>query len=109
MATALAFSVTAGHAASEKSIEKQAKKVENRLANFPKGAFLHLFFRDGSYSSGKLNKLVQQQLYFHEFRLQLRMQRATRTPMSPGSRRERSTSVKVPDQENTSTSSEPNP
>ncbi|HEX4758139.1 MAG TPA: hypothetical protein VH308_09160 [Terracidiphilus sp.] len=64
MATALVFSVPAGHAASAKNLEKQAKKIEGKLANFPKGAFLHLFFRDGSDSSGKLNNLSDNSFTF---------------------------------------------
>ena len=65
MATALVLSAPAGHAASAaKSLEKQAKKIESKLANFPKGAFLHLFFRDGSDSSGKLDKLADNSFTF---------------------------------------------
>jgi hypothetical protein len=64
IAMALVFSVPAGHAASGKNIEKQAKKIEGKLANFPKGAFLHLFFRDGSDSSGKLNNLSDKSFTF---------------------------------------------
>jgi hypothetical protein len=62
--TALVLSVPAGHAASAKGLEKQAKKIESKLANFPKGAFLHLFFRDGSDSSGKLDKLADNSFTF---------------------------------------------
>ena len=62
--SALVFFVPTGHAASAKGLEKQAKKIESKLANFPKGAFLHLFFRDGSDSSGKLDKLADNSFTF---------------------------------------------
>lgn len=53
------------HAApSPKSIEKQAHKIEIKLARYPKGAFLHLFFRDGSDSNGKLGNLSENTFNF---------------------------------------------
>jgi hypothetical protein len=54
---AFSLSVPMSHAVSAKSLEKQAKKIESRLARFPRGALLHLHFRDGSDSTGKLGKL----------------------------------------------------
>ena len=57
----LSFAFVAGtpmcHAVSAKSLEKQARKIESRLAKLPKGAFLHFHFRDGSESTGKLGNL----------------------------------------------------
>ena len=51
------FSTPMSHAVSAKSLEKQARKIEGRLARLPKGAFLHFHFRDGSESTGKLGSL----------------------------------------------------
>lgn len=39
------------------SPEKQAHKVQSRLAKYPAGSFLHLTFRDGTESTGKLGPL----------------------------------------------------
>ncbi len=66
MALMFAFSlnVPMGHAVSAKSIEKQAKKIESKLAKFPKGAFLRLRFRDGSESTGKLGTLSEKNFSF---------------------------------------------
>ncbi len=58
LALALSLGAPSGYAASAKSLDKQAKKVASKLAKYPKGAFLHFHFRDGSESSGKLNKLA---------------------------------------------------
>lgn len=57
LALAYTASTPLSHAASAKSIEKQARKIEGRLAKLPKGAFLHFHFRDGSESTGKLGNL----------------------------------------------------
>jgi hypothetical protein len=56
--------VPAGHAISAKSLEKQARKIESKLAKFPKGAFLHLRFRDGSESNGKLRNMSDNSFSF---------------------------------------------
>ena len=56
---AVSLSAPIGHAASAKSLEKQARKVQTRLAKFPPGALLHLQFRDGSESTGRLGKLSE--------------------------------------------------
>ena len=58
LAIALNLSTPMGHAVSAKSLEKQAKKIESKLARFPKGAFLHFHFRDGSDATGKLGSLA---------------------------------------------------
>lgn len=52
------------YAVSAKSLEKQAKKVEGALAKFPRGAFLHLHFRDGSEGTGKLGELKENSFLF---------------------------------------------
>lgn len=52
------------HALSAKGLEKQARKIESRLAKFPAGAFLHLHFRDGSESTGKLGALSDNSFTF---------------------------------------------
>lgn len=57
LALACTASTPLSHAASAKSIEKQARKIEGRLAKLPKGAFLHFHFRDGSEATGKLGSL----------------------------------------------------
>jgi len=54
----------ASHAVSAKSLEKQAKKIEAALAKFPKGAFLHFHFRDGSEGTGKLGNLSESSFSF---------------------------------------------
>jgi hypothetical protein len=66
MALVFAFSLssTAGHAVSAKSLEKQARKIESKLAKFPKGAFLRLRFRDGSESTGKLRNMSDNSFSF---------------------------------------------
>lgn len=51
-------------APSPKSIEKQAHKIESKLASYPKGAFLHLFFRDGTNTNGKLGNLAENTFSF---------------------------------------------
>jgi hypothetical protein len=51
-------------APSAKSLEKQAKKMESALAKFPKGALVHLHFRDGSDSNGKLGTLSENSFSF---------------------------------------------
>ena len=58
LAIALNLTTPMSHAVSAKSLEKQAKKIESRLAKFPKGAFLHFHFRDGSDAKGKLGNLA---------------------------------------------------
>lgn len=59
------FACTPAQAApSPKGIEKQAHKIEIRLAKYPKGAFLHLFFRDGTDSNGKLGNLSNNSFSF---------------------------------------------
>jgi hypothetical protein len=57
LALAYTASTPVSYAASAKSIEKQARKIEGRLAKLPKGAFLHFHFRDGSEATGKLGNL----------------------------------------------------
>ena len=57
LALAYTASTPLSHAVSAKSIEKQARKIEGRLAKLPKGAFLHFHFRDGSEATGKLGSL----------------------------------------------------
>ena len=57
IALALTASAPVSHAVSAKSLEKQARKIEGRLAKLPKGAFLHFHFRDGSEATGKLGNL----------------------------------------------------
>ena len=52
------------HAVSAKSLEKQAKKVEAALTKFPKGAFLHFHFRDGSEGAGHLGNLSENSFSF---------------------------------------------
>jgi len=64
LALACSLSAPTGHAVSAKSLEKQAKKIESKLARFPKGAFLHLRFRDGSDSHGKLGQLSDNSFSF---------------------------------------------
>ena len=66
MALGFVFSlgVPASHAVSAKSLEKQARKIEGKLAKFPKGAFLRLRFRDGSESTGKLRKMSDNSFSF---------------------------------------------
>ena len=66
VALALACSIAApmGHAVSAKSLEKQAKKIESALAKFPKGAFLHFHFRDGSEGTGHLGNLSENSFSF---------------------------------------------
>jgi hypothetical protein len=61
---AFSMSVSAGHAVSAKSLERQAKKIESKLAHFPKGAFLRLRFRDGSESTGKLRNMSENNFSF---------------------------------------------
>lgn len=63
-AVALLVAVPGCHAISAKSLEKQARKIESTLAKFPAGAFLHLHFRDGSESNGKLGKLTENSFTF---------------------------------------------
>lgn len=59
------FACTQAHAApSPKGIEKQAHKIEMKLAKYPKGAFLHLFFRDGTDTNGKLGNLAENTFSF---------------------------------------------
>jgi hypothetical protein len=59
---ALAFvfitAAPASHALLSKSQEKQAHKMQSRLAKYPAGSFLHLTFRDGTQSNGKLGALA---------------------------------------------------
>jgi hypothetical protein len=66
LALVFAFSlgVPAAHAVSAKSLEKQARKIESKLASFPKGAFLRLRFRDGSESTGKLRNMSDNSFSF---------------------------------------------
>jgi hypothetical protein len=66
LALVLAFGsgIPASHAVSAKSLEKQARKVESSLAKFPKGAFLHFHFRDGSEGTGKLGDLKDNSFSF---------------------------------------------
>ncbi len=55
------------YAASAKSLQKQAKqarKVQARLAKFPPGALVHLQFRDGSESTGRLGKMAENSFSF---------------------------------------------
>ena len=54
---AFTLSTPMSYAVSAKSLEKQARKIEGRLAKLPKGAFLHFHFRDGSEATGKLGDL----------------------------------------------------
>lgn len=54
---AFTLSAPASYAVSAKGLEKQARKIEGRLAKLPKGAFLHFHFRDGSEATGKLGDL----------------------------------------------------
>jgi hypothetical protein len=61
---AFSLSVPTGQAVSAKSLEKQAKKIESKLAHFPKGAFLRLRFRDGSESTGKLRNMSDNSFSF---------------------------------------------
>ena len=61
---AFSLSIPAGHAVSAKNLEKQARKIESKLAKFPKGAFLHLRFRDGSESTGKLRNMSDNSFSF---------------------------------------------
>lgn len=59
---AFGFIAPTGHATSNKSLEKQAKqakKVHARLAKFSPGALVHLQFRDGIESTGRLGKLSE--------------------------------------------------
>lgn len=46
------------HALLSKSQERQAHKMHSRLAKYPAGSFLHLSFRDGTQSNGKLGALT---------------------------------------------------
>ena len=64
LALAFSMSVPVGHAVSAKSLEKQAKKIESKLAKFPKGAFLRLTFRDGSERTGKLRQMSEDTFSF---------------------------------------------
>ncbi len=66
LALALAFVICTPvcQAVSAKSLQKQARKVESRLAKYPAGAFLHLFFRDGTDSNGKLGRLSETSFSF---------------------------------------------
>jgi hypothetical protein len=66
MALVFVFSlgVSPSHAVSAKSLEKQARKIESKLAKFPKGAFLRLRFRDGSESTGKLRNMSDNSFSF---------------------------------------------
>lgn len=64
LALVFAFNLCApmSHSSSAKSLEKQtkqAKKIHSRLARFSPGALVHLQFRDGSESTGKLGKLSE--------------------------------------------------
>jgi len=61
---AFSLSVPVGHAISAKGLEKQARKIESKLAKFPKGAFLRLRFRDGSESTGKLRTMSDKSFSF---------------------------------------------
>jgi hypothetical protein len=66
LALAFAFNlaVHAGHAVSAKKLEKQARKIEAKLAKYPKGAFLEFHFRDGSQSTGRLGELSEHTFSF---------------------------------------------
>jgi hypothetical protein len=66
LALAFAFNLTvpAGHAVSAKKLEKQARKIEAKLAKYPKGAFLEFHFRDGSRSTGSLGTLSEHSFSF---------------------------------------------
>jgi hypothetical protein len=64
LAVAFGSAAPASHAVSTKSIEKQARKIESRLAKYPKGAFLHFKFRDGSEGTGKLRDLHEKSFSF---------------------------------------------
>ena len=46
------------HALLSKSEEKEAHKMHSKLAKYPAGSFLHLSFRDGSQSNGKVGALT---------------------------------------------------
>ncbi|HXU18492.1 MAG TPA: hypothetical protein VN708_25515 [Terriglobales bacterium] len=66
MALVFAFSMSlpTAHAVSAKSLEKHAKKMESKLAKFPKGTFLRLRFRDGNESTGKLRNMSDNSFSF---------------------------------------------
>jgi hypothetical protein len=66
LALAMAFNLSTpmSHAVSAKSLEKQARKIEAKLAKFPKGALIHLYFRGGGDSTGKLRKLSDNSFSF---------------------------------------------
>jgi len=61
---AFSLSVPVSHAVSAKSLEKQARKIESKLAKFPKGAFLRLTFRNGGESTGKLRNMSENSFSF---------------------------------------------
>ena len=66
LALIFAFNLTvpAGHAVSAKKLEKQARKIEAKLAKYPKGTFLEFQFRDGSKSTGSLGTLSEHTFSF---------------------------------------------
>ena len=47
-----------------RSPEKQARKVQGQLARYPAGSLLHLSFRDGTESTGKLGQLADSSFSF---------------------------------------------
>jgi hypothetical protein len=49
--------VPASQARSAKSVEKQAQKIEKKLAKYKAGSYLHLVFSDNTESSGSLGAL----------------------------------------------------
>jgi hypothetical protein len=61
---ALGWAASAGYAVSAKSLEKQARKIQGKLLKYPKGAFLHFEFRDGSEGTGKLGTLSDHSFSF---------------------------------------------
>ncbi len=66
LALVFAFNLTmpTGYAVSTKKLEKQARKIEAKLAKYPKGAFLEFHFRDGSESTGSLGALSEHTFSF---------------------------------------------
>ena len=54
---ALIACVPVCHSLSTKSQEKQARKMHSKLAKYPAGSYLHLYFRDKTETIGKLGTL----------------------------------------------------
>jgi hypothetical protein len=64
IALALGAYAPASWARSQKNLDKQARKMQGKLAKYQPGSLLHFSFRDGTESTGKLSTLSDNSFNF---------------------------------------------